>query len=127
MEATVAGSSKRDPNEGETVRLLVSCFLHPADVRALQISCRRNLVNILLYLAEMCRRYFPAEEISEMLSTFIPLVTSEVCHNRASDVYWRLTNDLPVVPGYDPGHNIVYATRSVSSLHACPFQFLGGV
>ncbi|ETW87560.1 hypothetical protein HETIRDRAFT_469691 [Heterobasidion irregulare TC 32-1] len=37
----------------------------------------RNLVNILLYLAEMCRRYFPAEEIPEMLSTFVPLVTSE--------------------------------------------------
>lgn len=38
----------------------------------------RNVVNILLYVAEHCRRYFPANEIPEMLDTFLPLVTQEV-------------------------------------------------
>ncbi|KAA1468528.1 hypothetical protein DENSPDRAFT_833844 [Dentipellis sp. KUC8613] len=35
----------------------------------------RNVGNILVFVAEKCRRYYPAEEIPEMLSTFIPLVT----------------------------------------------------
>lgn len=37
----------------------------------------RNMVNILLYLAEQCKRYFPASEIEEMLDVFIPLVTPD--------------------------------------------------
>jgi proteasome activator subunit 4 len=38
----------------------------------------RNVLNILLYVAEHCRRYFPAEEIGPMLDTFLPLVTQDV-------------------------------------------------
>ena len=38
----------------------------------------RNVVNIFLYVAELCKRYFPAGEIPEILSTFIPLVTQDV-------------------------------------------------
>ncbi|KAG9314593.1 hypothetical protein JVU11DRAFT_5396 [Chiua virens] len=35
----------------------------------------RNLNNILLYVAESCKPYFPAEDIPEMLDTFLPIIT----------------------------------------------------
>ncbi|KAJ2928817.1 hypothetical protein H1R20_g8194, partial [Candolleomyces eurysporus] len=38
---------------------------------------QRNLVNILLYVAEQCKRYYPAEDIPEMLNTFIPTLTHD--------------------------------------------------
>jgi proteasome activator subunit 4 len=38
----------------------------------------RNVVNILLYVAEHCRRYYPREEIPAMLDEFLPLITQEV-------------------------------------------------
>lgn len=37
----------------------------------------RNMINIQLYVAEQCRRYYPANEIAEMLATFLPIVTKE--------------------------------------------------
>ncbi|KAH7104315.1 ARM repeat-containing protein [Auriculariales sp. MPI-PUGE-AT-0066] len=37
----------------------------------------RNVVNILLFVADLCKRYFPAEQIPNMLDTFIPLLTQE--------------------------------------------------
>ncbi|KAL6304169.1 ARM repeat-containing protein [Sparassis latifolia] len=37
----------------------------------------RNMVNILLFVAGNCRRYFPASEIPNMLATFSPLLTQE--------------------------------------------------
>ncbi|KAF8078288.1 hypothetical protein FPV67DRAFT_1663041 [Lyophyllum atratum] len=37
----------------------------------------RNVVNIFLYVAEQCKRYFPAREIPEMLETFLPLLTKD--------------------------------------------------
>ncbi|PCH33382.1 hypothetical protein WOLCODRAFT_21973 [Wolfiporia cocos MD-104 SS10] len=37
----------------------------------------RNMINILLYVAEQCQRYFPASDISEMLNTFLPRLTKE--------------------------------------------------
>ncbi|EMD41612.1 hypothetical protein CERSUDRAFT_110183 [Gelatoporia subvermispora B] len=37
----------------------------------------RNMLNIMLFVAEQCKRYFPASEIPEMLSTFIPLLTKD--------------------------------------------------
>lgn len=42
-------------------------------------SSRRNLVNILLYVAEQCKRYFPVHDIPDMLETFLPLLTPDVC------------------------------------------------
>lgn len=42
------------------------------------LNCRRNLVNILLYVAEQCKRYYPATEIPAMLETFLPMLTKEV-------------------------------------------------
>ncbi|KDR84826.1 hypothetical protein GALMADRAFT_233236 [Galerina marginata CBS 339.88] len=37
----------------------------------------RNLVNILLYVAEQCKRYYPASEIRTMLETFLPILTKD--------------------------------------------------
>ncbi len=45
---------------------------------------RRNVMNIFLYVAERSRYYYPPGDISEMLETFIPLITQEVC--------WALLN-----------------------------------
>lgn len=42
-----------------------------------QIS--RNVVNIFLFVAEQCKWYYSASEIPEMLETFLPLLTKEVC------------------------------------------------
>ena len=40
---------------------------------------RRNVVNILLFVAEQCKRYYPPSEIPDMLSTFLPMLTKDVC------------------------------------------------
>ncbi|GJE87739.1 proteasome-substrate-size regulator, mid region domain-containing protein [Phanerochaete sordida] len=37
----------------------------------------RNVVNVLLFVAEVCRRYYPASEIPEMLSLFTPVITQD--------------------------------------------------
>ncbi|KAF9073820.1 hypothetical protein BDP27DRAFT_1318212 [Rhodocollybia butyracea] len=37
----------------------------------------RNLINILLFVAEKCKRYYPGEEIQSMLATFLPMLTQE--------------------------------------------------
>ncbi|KAI0757312.1 ARM repeat-containing protein [Daedaleopsis nitida] len=37
----------------------------------------RNVVNILLFVAEQCRRYYPASEIPDMLSEFLPMLTKD--------------------------------------------------
>ena len=41
-------------------------------------SFSRNLVNILLYLADQCKLYYSPQEIPLMLNTFLPLLTKEV-------------------------------------------------
>jgi proteasome activator subunit 4 len=41
-------------------------------------SGKRNLNNILLYVAESCKRYFPATDIPDMLGTFLPILTPDV-------------------------------------------------
>lgn len=41
-------------------------------------SPSRNLNNILLYVAESCKSYFPADDIPNMLSTFLPMITPNV-------------------------------------------------
>ncbi|KAF5377581.1 hypothetical protein D9615_005140 [Tricholomella constricta] len=37
----------------------------------------RNVVNILLFVAEQCKRYFPARDIPVMLESFLPLLTKD--------------------------------------------------
>ncbi|KAJ3001612.1 hypothetical protein NUW54_g6317 [Trametes sanguinea] len=58
----------------------------------------RNVVNILLFVAEQCRRYFPASEIPEMLSTFLPRLTKDTVLTMVP----VLTSFLP------PSHNHLY-------------------
>lgn len=36
------------------------------------------MVNILLYISEQCKRYYPASEIPAMLTAFFPLLTKDV-------------------------------------------------
>ncbi|KAI0823074.1 ARM repeat-containing protein [Trametes gibbosa] len=58
----------------------------------------RNVVNILLFVAEQCRRYFPTTEISEMLSTFLPMLTKDT----VLTIVPVLTSFLP------PSHPSIY-------------------
>ncbi|EPQ60983.1 hypothetical protein GLOTRDRAFT_53630 [Gloeophyllum trabeum ATCC 11539] len=51
----------------------------------------RNVINILLYVAELCQRYYPASEIPNMLSTFLPLFTK--------DTYLTM---IPVITSFMP-------------------------
>ncbi|KAG6820769.1 hypothetical protein H0H93_012033 [Arthromyces matolae] len=46
----------------------------------------RNVVNIFLYVAEECKRYFPEREIPEMLETFLPLLTQDIWEGFNSSV-----------------------------------------
>ncbi|KAF8898414.1 hypothetical protein BD779DRAFT_1607229 [Infundibulicybe gibba] len=55
----------------------------------------RNLVNILLYVAEQCNRYFPTSEIPSMLETFFPMFTKET--------YMTM---IPVITSFLPPTNI---------------------
>jgi proteasome activator subunit 4 len=49
----------------------------------------RNVVNILLYVAEHCRRYYDAADIGVMLETFLPLVTQDVSLPSSLFFLWR--------------------------------------
>lgn len=42
------------------------------------ILSSRNVINVLLFVAQVARRYFPGSEAQEMLETFLPIVTKEV-------------------------------------------------
>ncbi|TFK57500.1 ARM repeat-containing protein [Heliocybe sulcata] len=55
------------------------------------LDSSRNVINILLYVAELCQRYYPADEIQSMLSTFLPLFTK--------DTYLTM---IPVVTSFLP-------------------------
>ncbi|THH18097.1 hypothetical protein EW146_g2829 [Bondarzewia mesenterica] len=58
----------------------------------------RNIVNVLLFLASKSNRYFSAEDIPEMLSTLIPLITQ--------DTYLAI---IPVVVSFvPPTHTHLY-------------------
>jgi proteasome activator subunit 4 len=54
--------------------------------------CRRNSVNILLYLAEQVKIYFPSNEIPAMLDTFLPLITQSVRVILLSGYMYMLTS-----------------------------------
>ncbi|KAG2149717.1 armadillo-type protein [Suillus cothurnatus] len=45
--------------------------------RLAEFQGNRNLNNILLYVAESCKRYFPATDIPDMLETFLPILTPD--------------------------------------------------
>lgn len=61
------------------------------------------MVNIMLYVAEQCKIYYPPSEIEPMLNTFLPLLTRDVCLF-AFDPHSRVQMD---------------ALRHTSSLYTC--------
>jgi hypothetical protein len=83
--------------EEERLRHLVSVFVSTSI--ATNDSLSRNMVNIMLYVAEQCKIYYPPSEIEPMLNTFLPLLTRDVCsfasesHNHVQcahiDVYYH--------------------------------------
>lgn len=77
MAATLAHHAERTLAQETSPRVLVS-NLSVLIGQSLIRGDRRNMVNITLFLAEHCKRYYPSEEIPIMLSTFIPLVTKDV-------------------------------------------------
>ncbi|KAJ7293229.1 hypothetical protein C8J57DRAFT_19449 [Mycena rebaudengoi] len=48
----------------------------PSGKKRSQDQSGRNMINILLFAAELSRPYYPASEIPEMLAVFLPLVTA---------------------------------------------------
>ena len=59
---------------------------------------RRNVVNILLFVAEQCKRYFSANEIPDMMSAFLPVLTKDVrTHCKCARVLEELISSLQTV------------------------------
>jgi len=56
----------------------ILCMRPPLSTPSFTNLGRRNVVNILLYVAEQSKRYYPATEITAMLETFIPMLTKDV-------------------------------------------------
>lgn len=56
---------------------LVSFYVSLGRIK-LSISFRRNMINILMYLAEHCKAHFSPADVPEMLDTMLPLLTKEV-------------------------------------------------
>lgn len=81
-------------------------------------------MNIFLYVAERSRFYYPAGDIPEMLETFIPLITQEVCwHSQTpGDVYLSPTGVLD----YDSSHDFVSSADSCPLVPSNYLQNLGG-
>lgn len=75
-------------------------------------------MNVLLFVAEACRRYFSPSDIPEMLSTFLPLVTQDViasspdCEHiliRVFVLYQNILTIMPVMTAFlPPSHTHLY-------------------
>jgi hypothetical protein len=87
LEASLASSAEGTLAQDEISGSFVS-KVSANLTKALTGHCsRRNVVNIFLYVAERSRYYYPASDIPEMLETFVPLVTQDVCgHSLAASV-----------------------------------------
>jgi hypothetical protein len=107
-----------------------TCALSALLVQLTQFSSR-NLNNILLYVAESCRWYFPASDIPDMLDTFLPMVTPDVsldtvCRYVLTPPYRRL---LPWFR-YSPRSFLPPTRTSTSPLysnfgnHSTPFRWM---
>jgi proteasome activator subunit 4 len=74
----------------------VSRSVSPSESSCLRVLSR-NMVNILLYVAEQCKTYYPPTEIPLMLETFLPLLTKEVRFH----ITFRLGRLFTQLPGTD--------------------------
>ena len=87
--------------------------------------CRRNSVNILLYLAEQVKLYFPSSEIRAMLDTFPPLINQSVC---AMPLLLDAFQCLTLVDSHhDPCHDCFPSSIRHSPLCPSAFQTLGSL
>jgi proteasome activator subunit 4 len=75
------------------------------------------VVNILLYVAEQSKRYYPATEIAAMLSTFMPMLTKDVRSVFCSSIPVAISNIfkqtvlsmVPVITSFiPPTHTHLY-------------------
>jgi hypothetical protein len=69
------------------------------------IAHSRNVVNLLLYLAEHCNYYYPKQDIPAMLETFIPLTTQDV-RMLCFDSPLMILNISPVNSYHDSSHDL---------------------
>ena len=53
---------------------------------ASHVLFRRNVVNVLLFVAQVARTYFPGSDARDMLDTFLPMVTKEVRFSVRADI-----------------------------------------
>jgi hypothetical protein len=88
---------------------------------------QRNLVNILLYVAEQSKRYYPAEDVPEMLDTFIPTLT----HDVSVYVQWPLNcrdanRNLDYSDHYSRPH-VLLTSNQCASIPPCDLSNLGGL
>lgn len=83
------------------------------------------MINILLFVAEQSKRYYPASEIPEMMATFLPRLTKDVRHVCTPR---RTHADKPVVRSHnDASHGILPTADTYSPISSRPVQDLGGV
>lgn len=80
-----------------------------------------------MYVAEQSKRYFRASEVPEMLETFLPLLTQDVCR-----VGFYNTPMLKLPFDTDRSDNSAYldvipSPNPYTSLSPSSFQTLGGV
>jgi hypothetical protein len=76
----VARTSERAVAKEKVARYFVSILRMRPPLSTLTFTNlgRRNVVNILLYVAEQSKRYYPATEIPAMREIFIPMLTKDV-------------------------------------------------
>lgn len=76
----------------------------------------RNVVNVLMFVAEVCRRYYPSAEIPNMLSEFVPLLTQAVSFSSTfisctphSSSFQNALSVVPVITTFlPPTHTHLY-------------------
>ena len=99
--------------------------IHVSPRRLLTHFHSRNMVNIFLYVAEQSSRYYPATDLDEMLSIFLPILTKNVCLSvlRDSPAHGILPDHL------DNGSrdNIVRATDGYAQIYPALVQVVGSL
>lgn len=87
------------------------------------INTGRNAVNLLLYVAEKCKRHFPSSEIPSMLDTFITMFTKNV--SRIMLLIWSLLTVKPEHINNFSHHAVLLAISGRRGVFAFHLQVLG--
>lgn len=106
-------------------RHVVNIFdIHLSWVIPLMDDPSRNMVNIILYVAEQCKIYYPPSEIEPMLNMFLPLLTRDVCHF-ASESHNYVQCTHVDVHYYRACVRVIFTFEALPSIHAVSLQTLG--